>query len=178
MSRLLLSSDLHLGHKNIHKFRTQFSSAEEHHETVFENLATNVGKRDHLILLGDVAFNTEWLYRIQEINCIKKTLILGNHDTEHCHIQDIANVFDQVHGLWNKHGCWFSHCPMHYQELRGRKVNIHGHLHPNEIMTRWYDREGNFWKEIEDTRYINVCLEHTDYKPVDFQDIKARINDT
>lgn len=31
MTRLMITSDLHLGHKNIHKFRTEFENAEHHH---------------------------------------------------------------------------------------------------------------------------------------------------
>ena len=178
MSKLLLSSDWHLGHNNIHKYRTQFSSAEEHHNTVFENMATAVGKRDTLVLLGDIAFDRDWLYKIQEIHCKKKILVLGNHCTEKCHIMDIVNVFDQVHGLWSKKSCWFSHCPIHPQEMRKRKANIHGHLHPHLVMNKWYDSQGNHWRDVEDTKYFNVCLEHTDYKPVWFEDIKERFNDT
>ena len=82
MTRLMITSDLHLGHKNIHKFRTGFDSAEHHHEVMFENLAMNIQKRDSLILLGDIAFDKYWLEKIASIKCEKKLLICGNHDTE------------------------------------------------------------------------------------------------
>lgn len=153
----MLSSDLHLGHRAICKYRTQFTSEEEHNETVFENLATGVNKRDSLILLGDVAFTKEWLYRLNEIHCVKKTLILGNHDTDRqITIKELAEVFDSIHSLWSNRNVWFSHCPIHPQELRSRKFNIHGHLHDSIV---------------DDPRYINVCLEHTNYKPISYQEL-------
>lgn len=169
MSKLWLTSDLHLGHKNIAKYRTEFSTAEEHHETMFENLATAVGKRDTLYLLGDVAFDLEWLERVKNINCRHKTLIVGNHDLEFgIHMRHLVDAYDQIYSLWSKRNYWFSHCPIHPQEMRTRKANIHGHLHGNMV---WAEQgEGNDdWSEL-DNKYINVCVEHTDWKPILFRD--------
>lgn len=178
MSKLLLTSDLHLGHKNVHRFRTQFSSAEEHHEVIFDNLASNVSKRDSVIFLGDVAFTEEWNEKIGTIQCAKKTLILGNHDCENLNIKDLVKVYDDIHGLWSKGPCWLSHCPIIKQEMRHKLLNIHGHLHFNNVWKNeepegFVFREGGpaFLDEI-DPLYFNVCLEHTDYKPIDFQDIR------
>jgi calcineurin-like phosphoesterase family protein len=172
MSKILLSSDLHLGHNNIHKYREKFTRAEEHHEYVFDRLATGVGKRDHLVLLGDVAFDTHWLYRLNEIKCLQKSIILGNHDSS-VPIQDIVNVFDKVYGLHSKKNFWLSHAPIHLSEMRNRLACIHGHTHSNLVMRT--TREGN---EKPDPRYINVCLEHTDYKPIDFAEVREKFNDT
>ena len=100
MSRLMITSDLHLGHSNINKFRP-FKSSEEHHEVVFDNLASNIGKRDSLILLGDIAFDEYWLKRLDQIKCAKKTLILGNHDTEKLPMKLVCNHYDVVHSLYS-----------------------------------------------------------------------------
>lgn len=155
MSRIMISSDLHLGHSNILKFREGFSSVEEHNEIIFDNLASNIHKRDSLILLGDVAFSAYWNQRIKEINCVKKTLILGNHDTDrHLNMNDLLDVYDSIHSLTVKNKSWLSHCPIHPQEFRNKEFNIHGHLHA---------------KIIDDPRYINVCVEQTDFKPVNLQ---------
>lgn len=172
MTRLLISSDLHLGHKNIHKYRTQFATAEEHHEFVFEQLATSVNKRDSLILLGDVAFDLEWLTRVADLKCAKKLLICGNHDTENgIKMRDLVRVYDDVMALYSRRNYWFSHCPIHPQELRGRKGNIHGHLHNKLVMIP----TNPVFPSIErtDSRYINACVEHTNYKPISFADIIA-----
>ena len=159
-------SDLHLGHSNICKYRTNFSSAEEHHNTIFENLATNLHKRDTLYLLGDVAFDKYWLSKIKGLNCRHKLLIAGNHDLERgIHMKDLVDTYDDVKALYSKRNVWFSHCPIHPQELRGRTCNITGHLHNQLVL----DEEG-----LPDKRYINVCVEHTDYKPISFSDIMER----
>lgn len=47
MTRLMITSDLHLGHKNIHKFRNDFACADDHHEFMFEQLACNVQSEIH-----------------------------------------------------------------------------------------------------------------------------------
>lgn len=146
MSKLLITSDLHLGHKNIHKYRTQFSTADEHHNFVFENLATNVGKRDTLYILGDCTFDKFWLEKIKNIKCQHKKLICGNHDSEHHTMKELCDAFDSVEALMSKRNVWFSHCPIHPQEMRGRLLNIHGHCvdMQTEILTtsgwKFYDQ--------------------------------------
>lgn len=144
-------ADLHLGHKNVHKFRTQFKTAEEHHQTVFENFATSINKRDVVYFLGDIAFDREWLSMIGSIRCLKKVLVLGNHDTEHLHIKYLTEHFDHVHGLFSFKNLWLSHCPVHPDEMRKKIANIHGHIH---------------FHNIEDKRYVNVSLEQINYKPI------------
>lgn len=161
MSRLMITSDLHLGHNNIHKYRTQFSTAEDHHEFVFENLAMNIKKADSVIFLGDIAFDIKWLERLEKIKCRKKTLILGNHDTERLQMGQLMFAFDSIHSLYSKRNCWFSHCPIHPGEFRERTLNIHGHTHDRLVQ----DDPG------PDFSYFNVCVERTDYKPISFAEI-------
>ena len=167
MSRLMISSDLHLGHANICKFRP-FKSAEEHHEILFNNLATNIKKRDSLLLLGDIAFDEYWLKRLDEIKCIKKTLILGNHDTEKVNIKVICNHYDEVHSLYSKRNNWFSHCPIHIDQFRGKELNIHGHLHGNHVE--------DVYGYYNDSNYFNACVEHTEYKPISYSEIIESLN--
>ena len=161
MSRLLVTSDLHLGHNNIHKYRgdKNFHSAEVHHEFVFNRLLNTVMPRDTVLFLGDIAFSPEWLQRVSNINCQKKVLVVGNHDTDNCSIFDIANAYDEVYSLWSHRGILYSHAPIHESELRGQ-FNVHGHTHG---------------RNIDDSRYFNACLENTDYRPVEVNDIKLRL---
>lgn len=165
MSRLMISSDLHLGHKNICKYRKDFSSSEEHHEIIFDNLASNIHKRDTLYLLGDVAFDKYWLDKVSKIQCQHKKLICGNHDRDHHTMKELCEAFDSVECLLSKRNIWWSHCPIHPQEMRGRDFNIHGHLHHKiaEVGIR-----GEY---VRDKRYINVCVEHTNYKPISFENL-------
>lgn len=161
MSKFLIWSDLHLGHNAICKYRTQFSSPEEHHETIFDRLATALGKRDSLWLLGDIAFTQEWLDKIAGLKCAKKTLILGNHDLERkLRFTDLVGVYDSVQSLVGKRNYWFTHCPIHPDEIRGKGGVIHGHTHN---------------KNIPDDRYFNACVENTDYHPITFEQIMERM---
>jgi calcineurin-like phosphoesterase family protein len=162
----MLSSDLHLGHKNICKYRTQFSSAEEHHEIMFDNLATTIKKRDTLWLLGDIAFTREWLERMKEIHCMRKVLIAGNHCLERgIRMRNLVEVYDDIFSMVSHRNNWFSHAPIHQQEIRNRKFCIHGHLHQELVL----DLDGK-----PDKRYINVCVDHTDFKPITYEEVIER----
>lgn len=153
MTRLMITSDLHLGHKNIHKFRP-CSSAEAHHEAIYEKLCMSINKRDSIIFLGDIAFDKSWLGKIAEIKCDKKLLVCGNHDTENgIKMRDLLAAYDDVVSMYSRRNYWFTHCPIHPSQMRGRIANIHGHMHD---------------KVIDDQRYINACVEHTDWKPISF----------
>jgi calcineurin-like phosphoesterase family protein len=163
MSRLLLCGDTHLGHRNIHKYRSCFSSAEEHDAVIFDNLASTVNKRDVLYLLGDIAFTKEAWDLIGTIKCERKVLILGNHDTERVHMSYILQHVDHVHSMLSKNGTWFSHCPIHEAEMRGKLFNVHGHMHSQQIMLG----------DQPHPRYFCTSVEHTNFKPITFQEVSA-----
>lgn len=161
MSNVWFISDTHLGHETITRFRTNFVSAEEHHTTVLENIKAVVGKRDTLFILGDIAFKEFWAIELLKIPMEKLVLVLGNHDLPAMIWATLYNTYGQskrfeMHGLTSYKGFWLSHCPIHPDEMRKRKGNIHGHTH---------------FHKIQDERYLNVCLEHTEYKPVLFKDL-------
>lgn len=168
MSRPVTSSDLHLGHKGIIKYRPKFQTVEEHDDYIIAQHQKTIKPNDTWFCLGDAAFTKEALQRIKEIKCRRKVLVLGNHDIErNFKMEDLLEVFDSVYSL-KKHEAfgskfWFSHCPMHPEEFRSRTFNIHGHTH---------------FKEMKDRRYINVCLEHTDYGVVSIEKLlKERIEE-
>lgn len=164
----MITSDLHLGHKNIHKFRT-CSSAEAHHEAIYEKLRMSINKRDSIIFLGDIAFDKYWLGKIAEIKCAKKLLVCGNHDTENgIKMRDLLTAYDDVVSLFSRRNYWFSHCPIHPSQMRGKIGNIHGHLHGKEVMI---DKFPYKLVKVKDERYINACVEHTDWKPISFADL-------
>lgn len=163
MSKVYFISDTHFGHKNICKFRTRFSSAEEHDDFVFEAIMTTGSKRDTLWMLGDLFFTTESLKLFDAINskfnCVN--IIFGNHDTDNSvrkrNARYIASSCNKFGSIFKYKGFWLSHAPIHTDELRGCR-NIHGHTH-NHL--------------IDDNRYINVCVENLrGGKPVCFDDIE------
>ena len=167
MSRRYIVSDLHLGHKNISKFRNwndpitgERYSSDDQSEMLFEKLM-QLRKRDTLFLLGDTAFTEEWNQRLTELPCANVIGILGNHCTENGLGMDVIKpAYKALHGLLRYKDTWLSHAPIHPQELRG-KVNIHGHTH-HFLMLEAIDRS-------IDRNYINVCADYTGFGPISFE---------
>ena len=160
MANVWFTSDLHLGHKNIHKFRTDFESEEHHRAIIKENYHSVVTKRDKVFFLGDVAFTQETLEDVSTWVAEKKVLILGNHCRDKISMQEIIKYFDEVYSLLKYKEFWLSHAPIHPAELRG-KYNLHGHVH---------------FANLDDPRYFNCCLENTKYKPIDLNAVRQRLN--
>ncbi len=155
MSKVYFTSDWHLGHKAILKYRPEFSTIEDHVNTLVTNYNKVVTKRDTVFFLGDIVFEPEYLSTIKALQHSKKVLYLGNHDT--LPIVDYLTVFNEVHGLRSYKNYWLSHCPIHPQELRGRIGNIHGHLHRSIL---------------DSPHYFDVSPEKHNYELVNFERIK------
>lgn len=163
MANVWFIGDLHRGHKNIHKYRNQFSSAEEHDEAIKEAYHKVVTKRDVVFFMGDTAFTHEALYDVSKWVAEKKILVAGNHDLERgITMKDLANAYDEVYAFRKYKEFWLSHAPIHPNELRG-KVNIHGHVHE---------------QSVNDARYFNTSLENIGFAPICLEDIRQRVNDT
>jgi calcineurin-like phosphoesterase family protein len=155
MSRVFFTSDWHFCHKAILKYR-DFSSIEKHDQLFIDNFNKVVRKNDTVFFLGDIAFCKEGLKKLKELrDCNKKILYLGNHDT--LDIKDYNEYFDEIHAIRSYKGYWLTHCPIHPQEMRMRKGNIHGHLHKSVL---------------SDKMYFDVSPEKHNYELVNFEDIK------
>lgn len=137
-SNVFFTSDLHLGHGNedIIKFREHvhgqaFQDVHHMNEWIISNLNQFIGKRDHLWILGDVAFGADALKLVRQIKGTK-SLIFGNHDK--LSTREYMKYFGKLHGLLRKYEIVFSHCPLHPQELLYRNwcLNVHGHIHHKE----------------------------------------------
>ena len=157
MSKVFFTADTHFGHRNICAYRP-FKTPEEHDEIIIENWNKVVTKAKYQVwVLGDMCINNK-LYNMNDIiNRLNGTIhvITGNH----CHLPYYDNNRINVrNGLFKKYGFWLSHCPIHPDELRGKK-NIHGHVHN---------------KTIPDDRYINVCLDVNNYNLVDLDKIRDK----
>ena len=161
MATVWFIGDIHAGHKNVCKFRTQFTSEEEHYEFVKENYHKVVTKRDKVFFMGDIAFTKERLDDISKWTAEQKVLIVGNHCLDSLTMKDIVNAYDSVYGLLKWKEFWLSHCPLHPNELRGKK-NIHGHVH---------------FQSIPDSRYFNTSLENVNYTPINVEDIRKRLSE-
>lgn len=164
MSCVWMTSDWHLGHANVAKWRG-FDNVEEHDYTLIENCAKLVTKRDIIWFLGDMLLGPDYIPMFRALPGHKR-LVLGNHDTDRfakragLSVIDLACIFEEVHGMVKYKKSWLTHAPIHPDELRG-KINIHGHTHSHRI---------------QDERYVNVCPEQTDFKPVKYQEILRRLS--
>jgi len=81
-------------------------------------------------------------------------MVKGNHDQDK--LSYYAQYFDDVRAYVVKKGFIMSHIPIHPSSLSRWELNIHGHLHCNVVM------DG----DKPDTRYRNVCVEQTNYRPI------------
>lgn len=159
MSLVYVTSDWHFGHKNVHRFRDEFKSEEQHREFILARYRAVVRPRDTVWFLGDIVFDPDHLQAIKDLPGTKH-LVLGNHDTERkVDVAQLCLVFDDIHGLVSYKHHWLSHAPVHPDELRGR-YNVHGHVHS---------------QTLKDPRYFNACLENTDYNPKLFDRIRAEL---
>lgn len=174
MKRYVIS-DLHLGHQAILKYRTQFATLYEMHDTIINNWNSVVTSQDKVYVLGDVAWNKESLALFDKMNG-KKILIKGNHDI--LKLKEYCKYFTDIRGAMEYKGCILTHIPVHECQLSRFKFNIHGHMHDKKIAIKEYNTIprgvnliGSYINlqpinEFIDNRYINVCCEQVNYTPV------------
>ena len=189
MGNRFVISDTHFGHTNSwEKFKLPngdplrpFTSTEEMDEAMVERWNAKVRPGDTVYHLGDVVINKKSLHHVKRLNG-KKRLVRGNHDI--FKDQDYRDVgFDSLYGVRVFVDQFIlSHIPLHPDCVTDRfRVNVHGHLHANEVMrTRKVGgefAEGLGITEITevDPRYLCVSVEHTNYEPLSFEEVEARI---
>ncbi len=158
-SKVRFISDLHIGHKKILEFSGILRgglTVDEHDEWIVDSWNSVVNKRDVVWVLGDICFDKHKLHLLGQLRG-RVRVLLGNHDMQGIpeHFRDCLSV----HGLATYKGFWVSHCPIHPMELRGRKGNIHGHLHEHLV---------------GDPHYVNVCVEHNFGRPMEFDEVLAK----
>lgn len=169
MSQTYIIGDLHFGHANItEKFRTQFTSMEEHENYIIQQWNSVIKKGgDRVFVLGDAAFSWPGLHKFKLLQG-KKFLVRGNHDE--LPTQAYLCYFEEVYGLVKYKNAWLSHAPMHPDELRGL-YNVHGHVHDATIFGHFPCGDFPFSKHAPDRRYINTCPEIIGYAPRLFRDL-------
>ena len=81
---IYFTSDLHLGHDKPFMYEPRgFKSIQEHDKAIIDNINSIVTNEDDLYILGDIIMGDQdrGIELLKSING-KKTIILGNHDTE------------------------------------------------------------------------------------------------
>lgn len=159
MASSWVTSDLHLGHGLLcsplaGNGKRPWDSWEEMNQCLVDNWNSVVKPQDKVYVLGDIAIQRKHLPVMSQMNGTKR-LIMGNHDI--FKMKDYLTYFKRIYAYKVWDNMIFSHIPIHRDSLKDRwKLNVHGHTHMNII---------------DDPRYLNVCVEQTNYFPVDIQSI-------
>lgn len=170
MTKTWIVSDTHFGHHNIYKFvnlttgeslRPWADDADQGDEIMRETWNSRVGPNDKVYHLGDVAIPRRGLASMAGLNG-RKILVRGNHDI--FKLNDYAEYFDDVRGTHKLDRFILTHYPIHHLNIpEWCKGIVHGHTHSNMVLRDDGER---------DQRYANVCIEHTDRGPVEFEQIR------
>lgn len=172
-------ADLHLGHeKTCTVFKRAdgsplrpFANADEMDAEIIRRWNAKVGPSDRVYVLGDVVINRRFLPKVGALNGRLK-LVIGNHDIFGA--REYLKYFDDVVGYQVVVDEFImSHVPIHPDSLGKRfKTNVHGHLHAQRVMMIDPHRRA---KQVIDPRYYCVSVEHTDYAPISFEELKEQI---
>lgn len=154
MKRTWVISDTHFSHRLMASVRG-FATTEEMDEEMITKWNSVVQPYDRVYHLGDFAINRKAI-KIAALLNGNIVLIKGNHDI--FKLSDYADYFDDIRAykVLSDANVILSHIPIHPDQLiwgpKGRySVNIHGHTHEFEL---------------SDPRYVNACVEHTEFAPV------------
>jgi calcineurin-like phosphoesterase family protein len=130
-------ADTHFGHKNILKYEGQsrpFKNIEEHDRELVERWNSVVKDEDKVYHLGDVFFGKKNFELVKALKG-KKRLIMGNHDI---YGVDYKEAFEKVYGAYIYRDCILTHVPVHPNQFKRFKLNIHGHMHSEKMDDRRY----------------------------------------
>ena len=172
MRDIFVISDTHFGHSNVLKFEdddgnlirgAHFDSIEEHDEAIIDNWNAVVGHQDIIYHLGDVFMGPkdEFITKFKRLKG-RKRLVLGNQDDAKFFIKNELISKVVMWRMFREEGLLLTHVPVHNSTLgEGRfggkpMINIHGHIHQNASPT---------------DRHKCVCVEHTNYAPVNIEDL-------
>lgn len=168
-------------HGNICKFLKKDGSklrpwddATEMTEEMIQWYNEMVSDQDRVYILGDVAFSATNIRDSVSRLKGRKVLVPGNH--EPTKMRKYFDLFDDVRGYVVKKGFIMSHIPIHEQSLSRWQLNIHGHLHYNTVKTDGHGKKGDptyddLLETVDDSRYFCACVERTNFRPIELDQI-------
>ena len=167
MANIWITSDSHFGHKNMACVFTRpdgtpirpFKDEIEMDEVLIARWNEVVRPADHVWHLGDVAMRQEAMQRVMPRLLGKKRLVRGNHDIFQTRTY-LKVGFEEIRGCSVLDHMIFTHIPIHESCLGRFTANVHGHTHAQPDFG---------------PRYLNVCVEQTDYRPISLEDVKKRV---
>ena len=155
-------SDLHLHHANIIRYCARpFRDRDEMDEALLGAWQKEIAEGDTVINVGDVALaralDAERMTRLRGMPG-RKLLVRGNHDFDKSG-RASATGSDEAWMTLLIRGTpplVLTHMPL--EVVPAGAVNVHGHTHNNTPL-----RAGP---------YVNVCVEHTRYRPLRLDDVR------
>lgn len=175
-------SDTHFHHANILKFYPDqpFETIQERDAAMVELWNERVKPEDHVYHLGDVTLQRGGKRQQDEFIELMRTLkghkrlFLGNHD----HFDSLVYLragFEVLRGTWrDEQSVLYSHFPLHPSAISGVRANVHGHIHDNDSpKPAVFSKADGTYKIVP---YLNISVERTNYHPIDFNEIQARID--
>ena len=175
--QIWLISDMHLWHENLYRFtytdaqgnerrvRERFTHAAESDAYMLQRWRDLIRPQDHVYNLGDLCMNRENHMAHAFVELFRslpghKRLILGNHD----HLKPkwyVEAGFEKLRGGHVIDRLLLTHYPVHPSSINFRALgNVHGHTHQQPDLG---------------PRYLNVCVERTDYAPIPIEEAKSRL---
>lgn len=131
-------------------------------EIMIDNWNKLVKPEDKIYHLGDVYFGSQQSAEgiLSRLNG-KKRLVVGNHDTIYGKENILQKYFQKLYmwRLFKEHNMCLTHVPIHESSFRKVSYNVHGHIHEKPSPTK---------------QHICVCVEHTNYTPVNIEEIIKR----
>jgi calcineurin-like phosphoesterase family protein len=161
--KIFVTSDQHFDHANIIKYcKRPFSSVDEMNKALLANWNNAIGKRDLVFFLGDLAYKGRNInYWLEQLNG-NIIFIKGNHDKS-----DRIEFFDGY--MLNYRGIRLYLC--HDAEQAPKNWSswiITGHYHNNDLEKYPFINK--------ERKIANVSVELTDYKPVNLDDLTAKMS--
>lgn len=168
MSKTWFTSDHHFHHANILTFKDEegapirpgFTSLNHMNEYMVEKWNSVIKPQDKVYHLGDILMGSSIeSFRILERLNGRKVLIKGNHDTAkiHRYTEHFTDIRSEIHKKTSDGDkIIFTHRPILLGEGTDNIWNVHGHLHQ---------------RELADNQYLNICVEHWDYTPIEWNEI-------
>lgn len=150
------------------QIRPWAENAEQADEMMIDAWNANVGKKDTVYHLGDVAIARRGLILLSRLNGRIK-LAGGNHDI--FKLKDYLPYFADIKGSYKVNRLIMTHYPIHPESIpHWCLANVHGHIHQNTVMH--LDETG---ARVPDPRYFNICVEAVGLAPLSIEDIETRI---
>lgn len=182
MSKIWLTSDLHLGHDREFIWGARgFDSMAAHNAEIIRNINKMVAEDDELYILGDLMLgdNNIGIRLLEKIKCNHFHIIRGNHDTDtrwnlYSNLTNVIELTDVVRLKYNGYHFYLSHYPtltgnLEKESLKAMEINLYAHSH----------QKTNFYMDMP--FMYHVGLDSHNNKPVLLDDIieecKAKVKE-